>query len=202
MTSAQPDLISLLSFERPTAFDIWLDPLSPATALFLPYLHLDGHAHGGRPWRFRGHDEVGMRLLPEPGDEIGAVAARCIVAVRAWAVQQEANSTLVPMDYDLPWAYLGNLLRDIGTVRSLGLPHLVALAGREGNWLGDWVAEYREDPVIHSALAAEAESARLDGVTETPTVHIGSWLYESSRMPDDIAEQIAKQLDNPEEFRD
>ncbi|HVQ86696.1 MAG TPA: hypothetical protein VMT88_00795 [Actinomycetes bacterium] len=198
MTSERPDLISLLSFERPTAFDIWLDPLSPATALFLPYLNLDGLAHGGRPWRFRGHDDVGLRLLPDPSDGASCLAARCILAVRAWAVQQEANSELVPMDYDLPWAYLGNMLRDIATVRSLGLPHMVALAGREGNWLGDWVAEYREDPVIHSVLSAEAESARLEGVTETPTVHVGSWLYEPSRMPDDIADQVAQHLDSPE----
>jgi hypothetical protein len=199
VTSARPDLVSLLSFERPTAFDLWLDPLSPATGLFLPYLHLDGHANGGRPWRFRGYDEVGLRLLPEPGDKLSALTARCIIAVRAWAVNEEASSDLIPMDYDLPWAYLANILRDTQTVRTHGLPHLVALAGREGNWLGDWVAEYREHPAVHSVLASEAESARLDGVTETPTVRVGSWLYEPSRMPDDIAEQLAKHLDHPED---
>jgi hypothetical protein len=191
--------MSLLNFERPTAFDLWLDPLSPATGLLLPYLHLDGHANGGRPWRFRGYDEVGLRLLPEPGDKESALAARCIIAVRAWAVKEEASSDLIPMDYDLPWAYLGNILRDSRTVRTHGLPHLVALAGREGNWLGDWVAEYREHPAIYSVLAAEAEAAKLDGITETPAVRIGSWLYEPSRMPDDIADQLAKLLDRPDD---
>ena len=191
MNSQQPDLAALLAFQRPTSLEVWIDPLSPATALLLPYLDLDGHAHGGRPWRFRGHDEVAMRLLPEPGDEMSALAARCILTVKAWAVEQSGGNQLVPMDYDLPWGYLGSLLRDLDAVRARGLPHLVALAGREGDWLGDWVAEYREHPAIHDALNLELETARAESITESPSLCVADLIYEPASMPDDINDQIA-----------
>ena len=191
------DLVALLSQKRPAAFDLWLDPLSPATALFLPYLHLDGHANGGRPWRFRGHDDVGLRLLPDPDDEISCLAARCILTVRAWAVQRAAGDTLVPMDYDLPWAYLGDMLRDASSVRSLGLPQLVSMAGRKGEWLGDWVAEYRDSREVRAALAGERAEAEALGIVETPTVVLGDLYFEPATMPDDIADQLAGALDRP-----
>ena len=195
MSHDQPDLAELLAFQRPTSFEVWIDPLSPATALLLPYIDLDGHAHGGRPWRFRGHDEVAMRLLPEPGDDLSALAARCILAVKAWAVQRSRGDTLVPMDYDLPWGYLGNLLRDLDAVRVRGLPHMVALAGREGDWLGDWVAEYREHPAIHDALNAEIQTAQIESITDAPSLCVGDLIYEPASMPDDINDQVALILD-------
>ena len=194
MTDEQPDLEKLLLFDRAVEFDVWLDPLSPATSLLLPYLDLDGHTNGGRPWRFRGSQDVGLRLLPDPDDALSCVAARCILAVRAWAVRRAAGDNLIPMDYDLPWAYLGAMLRDIRSVRTVGLPHLVSLAGREGEWLGDWVAEYRDSDAVRSALAAEIEEATALGVTDAPTIIVRNLLYDFTNMPDDIAEQITIHL--------
>ncbi|HVQ19161.1 MAG TPA: hypothetical protein VMT27_09040 [Actinomycetes bacterium] len=192
----EPDLTALLAVRHPAAFTVWLDPLSSATVLLLPYLDLDGHTNGGRPWRFRGHDDVAMRLLPDPNDELSHLAARCILAVRAWAVHRAAGDTLVPMDYDLPWGYLGSILRDIQSVRTQGLPHLVALAGREGDWLGDWVAEYRDHPAVLTALDRERESARMTGITDPPTVDLGGMVrFEPTSMPDDIAAQVAYHVD-------
>ncbi len=119
-----PDLAELLATRRASPISVWVDPVSPATGLFLPYLDIDGHSNGGRPWRFRGHHEVQLRLLPDPNDELSNLAARCIVAVRAWAVARGAGDELVPMDYDVPWGYLFHLQRDLHTLRERGLAAL------------------------------------------------------------------------------
>jgi hypothetical protein len=194
VSDEQPDLEQLLQRQRPASFDVWVDPLSPATSLLLPYLDLDGHTNGGRPWRFRGRHEVGMRLLPDPEDELSNIAARCILAARAWAVYREAGDDLVPMDYDLPWSYLGNMLRDLKSVRAIGLPHLVALAGREGEWLGDWVAEHRDSHPVKVALAEELAYAEAMEITEAPSIVLGDVLYPPDAIPDDISDVVARHV--------
>jgi hypothetical protein len=88
------------------------------------------------------------------------------------------------------------MLRDIGSVRGIGLPHLVSLAGREGEWLGDWVAEYRESPEVHAALAAERVAATTIGITEAPSILVADAVYEPASMPDDIADRVAAQVDS------
>jgi hypothetical protein len=195
MSDVPVDLERLLEHERSVRFDVWLDPLSPATTLLLPYLHLDGRTHGGRPWRFRGHDDVGLRLVPAVDDPLSALVTRCILCVRAWAVSRSAGDHLVPMDYDLPWSYLGDIVRDLPTTRAMGLPHLVALAGREGDWLGDWVAEHHDDPRVFAAADRGAAAAASRGITDLPTVTIGDTRFEAATMPDDIADRIAARLD-------
>ena len=187
-------LPDLLAHRRAAAVDLWLDPASPATALLMPYLDLDGHANGGRPWRFRGHDLVGLRLLPGPGDPVSTLVARCVLAVRAWAVGREGDDHLVPMDYDLPWSYLSAVQQDLAAVRAYGLPHLVALAGRHGDWLGDWVAEAHDHPAVHQAVADEVTAAAQAGVVEPPCVMVGTRQFAAAAMPDDVHEQVAALL--------
>lgn len=186
----RPDLAALLDEHRPSRLHLWLDPASPATALFLPYLDIDGHAHGGRPWRFRGRHEVELRLLPDPTDALSLLTARCVLAVRAWAVLRNAGDELVPLDYDTPWSYLHHLQRDLATLRERELPHLVATAGRDGEWLGDWVAEYFDAPEIHAALRADQVRAEALGITAPPSLLVGESVYRAEQMPDDIASQV------------
>lgn len=188
--SIQPDLGQLLSSRRSSAISVWVDPTSPATGLFLPYLDIDGHSNGGRPWRFRGHHEVQLRLLPDPDDEFSGLVARCIVAVRAWAVLRGAGDELVPMDYDVPWGYLFHLQRDLLTMRQLGLPHLVATAGRDGDMLGNWVSEYFDAPAVHEAVAKDVATARALTITAAPTVMVGGTVFRAEEMPDDIDTQV------------
>lgn len=195
MTDTGPDLESLLAFRRPCLVDFWLDPVSPATALLLPHLDLDGLAHDGQPWRFRGHSLVGLRLLPEPGDDVSALVSRSLLALRAWAVHREGDDDIVPMDYDLPWSFLAAVQRDLAAVRQFGLPHLVALAGREGDWLGDWLAEFWDDPAVHEELGREVESAHALGVTQAPCVVVGHQRFEAETMPDDLHDRVAAALD-------
>jgi hypothetical protein len=195
MSDGSVDLERLLSHEHAVRFDVWLDPVSPATTLLLPYLHLDGRTHGGRPWRFRGRDDVGLRLVSAADDDVSSLAVRCILSVRAWAVAQEAGDDLVPMDYELPWSYLGDILRDLAGVRQRGLPHLVALAGREGEWLGNWVAQYHDHPSIIEAEARGLTAAQQLSVIDLPTVIVASHRYEAATMPDDIADRLAVHLD-------
>lgn len=188
--SARPDLGALLAQRRPSLISVWIDPTSPATGLFLPYLDIDGHANGGRPWRFRGHHEVELRLLPDPDDDLSAVTARCVLAVRAWAVLRNAGDELVPIDYDAPWSYLHHLQRDLLTLRDRELQHLVATAGRDGDWLGDWVAEYFDAPEVHAALRADQVDATSIGITAAPSVVVGGVVFRAEEMPDDIAAQV------------
>ncbi|HUV49134.1 MAG: hypothetical protein WBC76_11975 [Actinomycetes bacterium] len=185
-----PDLAQLLSYRRPSQISVWVDPVSPATGLFLPYLDIDGHANGGRPWRFRGHHEVQLRLLPEVGDDFGHLVARCIVAVRAWSVLRGAGDELVPMDYDVPWGYLFNLQRDLLSLRELGLPHLVATAGRDGDWLGNWVSEYFDAPEVHAAVNKDRAAANALSITAAPSVMAGGTVFRADEMPDDIDAQV------------
>jgi hypothetical protein len=98
-----PDLAGLLAVRRNSPIRVWVDPVSPATGLFLPYLDIDGHSNGGRPYRFRGTIEVELRVLPDPTDALSDLVACCLQAVRAWAVLRNAGDQLVPMDYDVPW---------------------------------------------------------------------------------------------------
>lgn len=185
-----PDLAQLLAVRRASPISVWVDPASPATGLFLPYLDIDGHSNGGRPWRFRGHHEVQLRLLPDPDDELSGLVARCIVAVRAWAVLRGAGDELVPMDYDVPWGYLFHLQRDLHTLRESGLPHLVATAGRDGDWLGDWVSEYFDAPEVHSEVARDAATAHALSIGAAPSVMVGGTVFRAEDMPDDIDAQI------------
>lgn len=191
MTQPEPDLVQLLAQPGPCPVDLWLDPVSPATSVLLPCLDLDGLSHGGRPWRFRGTVPVALRLLPDPDDEISALAACCLLAVRAWAVHREGDDLIVPMDDDLPWGYLAAIQQDLRGTRDDGLAHLVALAGRHGDWLGDWVAEHCRRPEVLAALAAERAAAAVVGVTEAPSVVAGGLLFGPDHMPDDVAERVA-----------
>jgi hypothetical protein len=189
-----PDLAELLATRRTSPISVWVDPISPATGLFLPYLDIDGHSNGGRPWRFRGHHEVQLRLLPDPDDGLSDLVARCIVAVRAWAVARGAGDELVPMDYDVPWGYLFQLQRDLPALRKQGLPYLVATAGRDGDWLGDWVSEYFDAPEVHAAVARDRATANALSIREAPTVMVGGTVFRAEEMPDDIATQIEQLL--------
>lgn len=185
-----PDLGELLAHRRQSDISVWIDPVSPATGLFLPYLDIDGHAHGGRPWRFRGHHEVELRLLPEVGDDFGHLVARCIMTVRAWAVLRGAGDELVPMDYDVPWGYLFNLQRDLHSLRELGLPHLVATAGRDGDWLGNWVSEYFDSPEVHAAVDKDRVTANALSINAAPSVMAGGTVFRAEEMPDDVDVQV------------
>lgn len=189
-----PDLGSLLAQRRLSPISVWIDPLSAATSLFLPYLDIDGHANGGRPWRFRGTFEVELRMLPEDGDELSNLVARCITAVRAWGVLRGAGDELVPLDYEVPWTYLFHLQRDLPMLRERGLPHLVATAGRDGEWLGDWVAEYFDSPEVHAAVADDRMTAAALGMTAAPSLMVSGTVFRAEEMPDDIAERIEAQL--------
>lgn len=189
-----PDLRSLLTHRRPSPISVWIDPTSPATGVFLPYLDIDGHANGGRPWRFRGHHEVALRLLPDPADELSSLTARCVLAVRAWAVLRNAGDELVPLDYDAPWSYLFHLQRDLVTLREQELQHLVAMAGRDGEWLGDWVAEYFDAPEVHEALAEEVAAASTLGITTAPGLTVHGTVFRAEEMPDDVAERVTALL--------
>lgn len=189
-----PDLPSLLAHRRPSPISVWIDPTSPATGVFLPYLDIDGHANGGRPWRFRGHHEVALRLLPDPADELSSLTSRCVLAVRAWAVLRNAGDQLVPLDYDAPWSYLFHLQRDLATLRERELQHLVAMAGRDGEWLGDWVAEYFDAPEVHVALSEEVSAASTVGITTPPSLTVNGTVFRAEEMPDDIAERVAALL--------
>jgi hypothetical protein len=191
----RPDLAQLLAQRRTSSISVWVDPISPATGLFLPYLDIDGHSNGGRPWRFRGHHEVQLRLLPDPSDQLSDLVARCIVAVRAWAVLRGAGDELVPMDYDVPWSYLFQLQRNLPALRQQGLPYLVATAGRDGDWLGDWVSEYFDAPAVHAAVARDGATANALSIREAPTVMVGGTVFRAEEMPDDIDTQIEQLLD-------
>lgn len=188
------DLTRLLAHRRPSPISVWLDPVSPATGLFLPYLDIDGHSNGGRPWRFRGRQEVQLRFLTDPNDELSDLTARCIMAVRAWAVARGAGDELVPMDYDVPWGYLFRLQRDLVTLRESGLPFLVAAAGRDGDWLGDWVSEYFNAPEVHSAVAKDRTTAAALTISAAPSLMVGGTVFRAEEMPDDIDSQIEKML--------
>lgn len=188
------DLTTLLAYRRPSAISVWVDPVSPATGLFLPYLDIDGHAHGGRPWRFRGHHEVELRLLPEADDPFGQVVAQCILAVRAWAVLRGAGDELIPMEYDVPWGYLFHLQRDLRSLRELGLPHLVATAGRDGEWLGNWVSEYFDSPEVRAAVDKDRAAANALSISNGPSVMVRGTIFRAEEMPDDVDVQIEQLL--------
>ncbi|MFL6071612.1 MAG: hypothetical protein ACJ73L_04870 [Actinomycetes bacterium] len=185
-----PDLTTLLNVRRNSPIRMWVDPVSPATGLFLPYLDLDGHSNGGRPFRFRGRYEVELRTLPDPSDELSDLVARCIHAVRAWAVLRNAGDQLIPMDYDTPWGYLYRLQRDLPTLRDRGLPHLVAMAGRDGEWLGDFVAEYFDAPEVRASVAEDRGLAMALGMTTAPSIQVSNYVFRAEEMPDDIDEQV------------
>ncbi len=189
-----PDLATLLAYRRPSPISIWVDPVSPATGLFLPYLDIDGHSHGGRPWRFRGHHEVELRLLPEADDPFGQLVAQCVLAVRAWAVLRGAGDELIPMEYDVPWGYLFNLQRDLHSLRELGLPHLVATAGRDGDWLGNWVSEYFDSPEVHAAVDKDRAAANALSIGAAPSCMVRGTIFRAEEMPDDIDAQIDQLL--------
>jgi hypothetical protein len=186
---------ALVAARRPCPVDLWVDPVSPTTAVLMPFLDLDGRDHGGQLWRFRGRTLVGLRLLVDAADPLSGLVARCLVAARAWAVRREGADEIVLMDYELPWSLLASAQRDLASVREFGLSHLVALAGHEGDWLGDWVAEYHDHPAVHHAVAEEAAAAAGVGVTSTPTVVVGDVVFEAATMPDDLHVRVARLLD-------
>ena len=186
VVEGSPPIAELLAFEREAAVELWLDPLALATSVIMPELDLDGHSHGGRPWRLVGHYEVRLRLLPDPEDEASMLAARAVLAARAWAVMREHGDPGPGMDYEIPWSLTASLVRDEVTVRTYGRQHLVVLAAREGDWLGDWVAEYVDDPAVVDALAQERVMALARGVQLAPAVTIGGLLFDADTMPDDI----------------
>ena len=194
--SEQPAGIDAFAAVRRTCdIDLWLDPASPSTLVLMPFLDLDGHAHGGQPWRFLGRHCVGLRLLANPNDAVSGLVARCIVAVRSWAFQREGDDEIVLMDYDLPWSYLAAIQRDLVSVREYQLPHLVALAGHEGDWLGDWVAQYHDHPAVHRAVNQESAAAAAAGVGAAPAVTAGGRCFAAVTMPDDIHVQLARIID-------
>ena len=189
-----PDLDYLLGVRRNSPIRMWVDPVSPATGLFLPYLDIDGHANGGRPYRFRGRHEVELRVLPDPTDELSDVTSRCLHAIRAWAVLRNAGDQLIPMDYDVPWGYLVNLQRDLGSLRERGLPHLVALAGREGEWMGDFVAEFFDAPEVVASVAEDRSLALALGITAAPSIQVSNYIFRAEEMPDNIDDQVEQLL--------
>jgi hypothetical protein len=189
-----PDLAGLLAVRRNSPIRVWVDPASPATGLFLPYLDIDGHSNGGRPYRFRGRHEVELRVFPDPTDDMSDLVARCIHAVRAWAVLRNAGDQLIPMDYDVPWGYLFHLQRDLATLRARGLPHLVAMAGRDGEWLGDFVAEYFDAPEVQASVAEDRSLAMALGITAAPSVQVSNWVFRAEEMPDNIDDQVEQLL--------
>lgn len=189
-----PDLEALLARRRQSTLSVWVDPVSPATGLFLPYLDIDGHSNGGRPWRFRGQHEVELRMLPDPDDPLSGLAARCVTAVRAWAVLRGAGDELVPMEYEVPWGYLFHLQRDLATLRERELPHLVATAGRDGDWLGNWVSEYFDAPEVHAAVARDQAAAAALSITAAPSVMASGHVFRAEEMPDDVDAQIDQLL--------
>jgi len=186
---------ALASLRRACPVDLWLDPMSPSTMVLMPFLDLDGRNHGGQPWRFLGRHCVGLRLLADPDDPVSGLVARCIVAARAWAFRREGDDAIVLMDYDVPWSYLAAIQRDLASVREYRLSHLVALAGHEGDWLGDWVAEHHDHPAVHSAVDEEAAAAGAAGVTTAPAVTAQGRIFEAASMPDDIHVQLARLVD-------
>lgn len=188
------DLAQLLGRRRTAPISVWLDPLSPATGLFLPYLDLDGHANGGRPWRFRGRHGVQLRLLPPPDDELSSVAARCIVAARAWAVARGGDDEIVAMDYEIPWGYLFHLQSDLLAARNVGLPHLVATAGRDGDLLSEWVSSYYDAPEVAAEVGRDASTAHALSIGVAPSVMVGGTVFRAEEMPDDIDMQIEQML--------
>ena len=95
------------------------------------------------------------------------------MAVRAWAVLRGAGDELVPMEYEVPWGYLFHLQRDLLTLRDRGLPHLVATAGRDGDWLGNWVSEYFDAPEVHAAVAKDRSTANALSITTAPSLMVG-----------------------------
>lgn len=190
MAGSAHDLAALLAVRRRCPLDFWLDPLSPATAVLMPYLDLDGHSHGGLPWRFRGRHCVGLRLLPDPTDELSMLVARCVLATRAWAVEREGDDHIVSMDYDVPWGYVAALQRDLGAVHAFGLSHLVATAGRQGDWLGDWVAEHQQASAVGAALADDQQLAQRLGIVDTPCIVVRGARFAASSMPDDVGARV------------
>jgi hypothetical protein len=184
------DLATLLSVRRNSPIRVRVDPVSPATSLFLPYLDIDGHSNGGRPYRFRGRYEVELRTLPDPADELSDLVSRCLHAVRAWAVQRNAGDQLIPMDYDVPWGYLFHLQRDLSSLRERGLPHLVATAGRDGEWLGDFVAEHFDAPEVVASVSEDRGLAMALGISAAPSVQVSNYVFRAEEMPDDVAEQV------------
>ena len=185
-----PDLAGLLAVRRNSPIRVWVDPVSPATGLFLPYLDIDGHSNGGRPYRFRGSIEVELRVLPDPTDALSDLVACCLQAVRAWAVLRNAGDQLVPMDYDVPWGYLFHLQRDLPSLRERGLPHLVATAGRDGEWLGDFVAEHFDAPEVQAAVAEDRALAMALGISAAPSIQVANHVFLAEEMPDDIDTQV------------
>jgi hypothetical protein len=186
---------ALARVRRACPVDLWLDPVSPASQVLMPFLDLDGHAHGGQPWRFRGRHCVGLRPVADRDDPVSGLVARCIVAVRAWAFQREGDDEIVLMDYDVPWSFLAGVQRDLTAVRQHRLSHLVALAGHEGDWLGDWLAEYHDHPAVHAAVDAEAAAATASGVDATPAITARGEVFGPATMPDDIHVRLARLID-------
>jgi hypothetical protein len=195
VTGNDPDLAALLATPDDAAVELWADPLSPATSILMAELDLDGHTNGGRPWQVRGRDRVALRLLPEPGDQTAELAACAVLTARAWAVLREAGDPIVPMAYEVPWSLLAGIARDHGAVREFGLPHLITLAAHEGDWLGDWLAEYVRTPAVLNALEGWRASAAGQGIGDLPTVVARGVHFPASTMPDDIRQRVIDLVD-------
>ncbi len=181
------DLAPLLAHPRRGAFDLWVDLLSPTCRDAVALLGLDGASRAGRPWCFHGTLPVRLRHLPD--DHLhphAGLAARAVEVVRAWAVRQRSQS--LPLDYEAPWRFAIAVLQDQDAVARFGLPQLVALADHEGEWVGDWVAEFAGHPAVREQVAADAAAARDLGVRIPPAYLVGTQLVRG----DDLADVTAR----------
>lgn len=177
------DLATLLDHPRQGSFDAWLDLLSPTCRDAVTLLGLDVHRAHGRPWFFHGSEPVRIRHLPdEKAHRYSALAARALEVVRAWAVRQGGSA--LPLDYEVPWRFAVAVLRDQEQVARYGLAHLVALANHEGEWLGDWVAEYVDTPAVRAVVAGDVAVARELGIRVAPAFVVGGQRLEGGDVVD------------------
>lgn len=162
---------------------MWVDLLSPICREAVSLLGLDTTRRGARPWCFHGTLPVRLRHLPDrTAHPRAGQAARAVEVVRAWAVQQ--HSTSLPLDYEAPWRFALAVLHDQDGVARYGLPQLVALADREGEWVADWVAEHVDHPAVHEQVAADEAAARSIGVTTAPAYLVGTQLVRGTDLAD------------------
>ncbi len=70
----------------------------------------------------------------------------------------------------------------------------MATAGRDGDWLGEWVSEYFDAPEVHSEVARDVATASALSIGAAPSVMVGGTVFRAEEMPDDIDTQIEQLL--------
>jgi hypothetical protein len=184
-----PDLVTLLAAPRPGSFDFWLDVSSAECADALQAVDIDGRRHGGLPFRFAGRTLVRMRHLP--GDEAAFALACGLETARAWAVERMAGSTLVRMDYDVPWTLAVGLARR-ATTKPPTMSDLLTLSTREGNWLADFIGNYSGHPAVRSLVQADIEAAAASGIAAAPAITISGATIPA--QPTGLHDEVERRL--------